>query len=165
MKLRIMILRLVIIATGTCALTNGVAQTKTPPAAFDASKVLKEVEQRNTLFLEALRNSDSADLGNFYTADAKIFNSGRPTTSGQKAITAFYGRSIRRGINKATIVTKGVWGSDHNLVVEEGTIEFLFADGKTAVKGRYLVVWKRDDGVLKIFRDSFTEDEKYDGEE
>ena len=125
---------------------------------FDSTKAIKEIEERNEVYISALKTGDSIALGNFYTADAKIFNSGMPTTDGRSAIVHFYGRNFRNGIRGCKIVTTGVWGSDHNLIVEEGTISFLLGNGATAVKGRYVLVWKREDGLLKIFKDSFASD-------
>lgn len=139
-------------------ITSCTAQSKLLQVTFDSTKAIKEIEQRNEIYLNALKTGDSIALGNFYTADAKIFNSGIPTTAGSEAIVKFYGRSIRAGVTGCNIVTTGVWGSDNDLVVEEGSIDFLLSNGKTAAKGRYLLVWKRNNGVLKVFRDSFSSD-------
>jgi ketosteroid isomerase-like protein len=158
--LKISLLCLLIFSFCTGTVASCIAQTKNSQFLFDSTKAIKEIEQRNEIFLNALRTGDSIALGNFYTADAKIFNTGSPTTDGRDAIVKFYGRSIRAGINNCAIITTGVWGSDNNLVVEEGTIDFLLSNGKTAAKGRYLLVWKRENGVLRIFRDSFSSDSR-----
>lgn len=46
------------------------------------------------------------------------------------------------------------------MVVEEGTIELMIAGDKVVAKSRYMIVWKRINGVLKIFRDSSASDPK-----
>ncbi len=68
------------------------------------------------------------------------YNSGSPSTIGRMEITHFYGNMIRNGITGFTYATTGVWGTDNNLVVEAGRLVFSFANGNTAVKGRYLLV-------------------------
>jgi len=158
LKTSLLCLLTVSFCIGTVAICA--AQPKSSQLSFDSTKAIKEIEQRNEIFLNALKTGDSIALGNFYTTDAKIFNSGSPTTVGREAIAKFYGRIIRGGVNSCTIVTTGVWGSGDNLVVEEGNIDFLLSNGNTAVKGRYLLVWKRDDGILKVFRDSFSSDKQ-----
>lgn len=57
---------------------------------------------------------------------------------------------IRGGVTNFPFVTLGVWGTDNDLVVEEGTLTFALSSGTIVAKGRYLLVWKRDNGVLNF---------------
>ena len=136
------------------------AQSSATKSFFDAEKAKKEIVVQNKIFSDALAKSDSVTVASIYTQDAKIFNHAVPTTNGHAEVISYYGEIIRAGITKFNYTTVGVWGSDNNLVVEEGALTFSFPDGKVAVKGRYMIVWKRDGGKLKIFRDSFSADGK-----
>lgn len=113
---------------------------------------------QNEKYTAALKRGDSIALGNLYTADAKIFNHASPTTVGRAAIVHFYGGMIRAGVTGFRYHTVGLWG-DEDLVVEEGSLAFSLSNGQAVAKGRYLLVWKRRGGELKIFRDSFSSDE------
>jgi len=136
------------------------AQSKAGSLVFDSLKAIKEIAAQNLWYSNALARSDSAGVANSYTEDARIINNGSPSTIGRTAIAHFYGQMIRGGITGFGFETTGVWGSDNNLVVEDGTLFFALTNGTVVVRGRYLLVWKREHGVLKIFRDTLAADGK-----
>ena len=47
-----------------------------------------------------------------------------------------------------------VWGTA-DLLTEEGEVTMFTKDGQQIDKGKYLVVWKKEDGKWKLFRDMF----------
>ena len=48
-----------------------------------------------------------------------------------------------------------VLAEDLSLLVEQGTGFFAKADGSAKATGEYLLVWKKEDGTWKIFRDTW----------
>jgi ketosteroid isomerase-like protein len=134
------------------------AQSTFPVSNFDSLRAVKEIALQSNLYRDAFRKSDSAALGNLYTADAKFLSNGSASVTGRAALIKFFGSMMRSGVTGFSYVTIGVWGSDNNLVVEEGTAVFSLESGKVVSKGRYLLVWKRENGALKIFRDTFAGD-------
>jgi ketosteroid isomerase-like protein len=136
------------------------AQAATGTASFDSVKAVKEIAHENKTYTDALSRSDSVAISNLYTADARILNDGSPSTIGRVAIMHFYGGMISNGVTGFSYATTGVWGSDNNLIVEDGILTFALSSGKVVAKGRYLLVWKREGGKLKIFRDTFFSDSK-----
>ena len=50
-----------------------------------------------------------------------------------------------------------VWG-DENMVEEVGVYTFNDANGTTLDKGKYICLWKMEDGKWKIYRDIFNSD-------
>lgn len=50
-----------------------------------------------------------------------------------------------------------IWG-DENFITEEGTLEVYVKGGTLVDKGKYLVLWKKEDGVWKLYRDLFNSD-------
>ena len=105
-----------------------------------------------------LAKSDSVGISNMYTADASIMNSDTVSIIGRKAILHTYHKWIGYDMSKFSYVTTGVFGSDNNFVVKDDTLTFALTNGKVVAKGRYLLVWKRENGNLKIFRDTFFSD-------
>lgn len=126
---------------------------------FDLNVAKKEILVKIKAYVDALSKSDSIALGNLYTIDARILNHGSPSTIGRPEIIKTYGEMIRGGITGSSFITTGLWG-DNNLLVEEGTGYFSLSNGKVVSKGRYLLVWKKDEGQWKIFRDTFFSDGK-----
>lgn len=66
---------------------------------------------------------------------------------------------IHDSITNPGFVTTGIWG-DNNMLIEQGTGYFAHADGKVLSSGRYLLIWKKEDGEWRIFRDTFFSDGK-----
>ena len=119
----------------------------------------KEIELQLREFENALKKGDSLELGNLYTIDAEILNNGSPSTVGRDNIIKDFGSMIRDSITGSGFTTTGLWGND-KLLVEQGTGFWGHSNGKVVSRGRYLVVWKKDDGKWKIFRDTYFSDGK-----
>ena len=140
--------------------TRSMGQSGLKRPVFDSAQAIKEISIQTQKYINAFSRSDSVTIGNLYSMDAEILNSGSPSTIGRASVTSFYGEMIRAGITGFGYITTGVWGSDNDLVVEEGTAVFSLSNGTAVSKGRYLLVWKRENGVLKMFRDTFASDGK-----
>ena len=135
-------------------LISGCEQKTSEPAseiaAADTAILGKEIESRLREFENHLQNGDSIALGNMYTADAVIM----PSLVGRENIVKNFGGMIRQGITGSSFNTTDLWG-DEQLVVEEGTGIWSNENGEIVGRGKYLVVWKKEDGAWKILRDSW----------
>ena len=116
----------------------------------DISTLEKEIELRLREYENHLKNGDSIALGNMYMENAEIL----PSTVGRENITKKFGAYIRNEITGSTFKTTHLWGNDQ-LLVEEGTGTWYHADGTAIGSGRYLLVWKKDEGEWKILRDTW----------
>ena len=96
---------------------------------------------------------DSVGLANLYTQDAKFMNTGAPAITGRKNIQSAISGIMNSGISRANLITVEVWGTE-NFIAEEGEVS-LFAEEDEVYQGKYLVLWKKDDGKWKLFRDIF----------
>ncbi len=121
----------------------------------DLSTLEKEIELRLREYENHLQNGDSISLGDMYMKDAEII----PSIVGRKNIIKVFGRSIRDSITGSSFKTTKLWGNDQ-LLVEDGTGTWSHANGKVVGSGRYLLVWKKDDGKWKILRDTWFPDKK-----
>lgn len=119
------------------------------------STLEKEIESRLREYENHLRNEDSVALGNMYMKDAEII----PSTVGRENIIKAFGSMIRDSITGSSFKTTHLWG-DNQLLVEDGTGIWSHANGKVVGRGRYLLVWKKDDGNWKILRDTWFPEKK-----
>ena len=126
---------------------------------FDLNVAKKEIRLQINAFVDALSKSDSIAIGNLYTIDAKILNHGSPSIIGRRDIIEDYGETIRSGMTVSNFIITGLWGNN-NLLVEESTGYFSLTNGKVVLKGIFLVVWKKEEGQWKIFRDTYFSDGK-----
>jgi ketosteroid isomerase-like protein len=64
---------------------------------------------------------------------------------------------MNAGANKLGLTTTGLWG-DEKMLAEEGIFTFMDKDGNQIDKGKYIVLWKKEDGKWKLFRDCYNSD-------
>ena len=119
-------------------------------SAVDLAILEKEIASRLREYERHLKNGDSIALGNMYTADAEII----PSTVGRENIIKAFGSMIQDSITGSSFKTTKLWGNDQ-LLVEDGTGTWYYTNGKSAGSGRYLLVWKKDEGEWKILRDTW----------
>ena len=101
---------------------------------------------------------DSVGLATLYTSDAKLIALNSPTAIGRNAIqSAFAGLFAAMGTPGLTLTTNDVWGTEE-LVTEVGTYTMTDKNGKEIDKGKYIDLWKMEDGKWKLHRDIFNSD-------
>jgi ketosteroid isomerase-like protein len=93
-----------------------------------------------------------------YTSDAKFMVEHMPTASGGSAIqSAFAGMFAAMGTPSLTLTANEVSGTEE-MVSEVGTYSMTDKSGKEFDKGKYIVLWKMEDGKWKLHRDIFNSD-------
>jgi ketosteroid isomerase-like protein len=108
------------------------------------------IEDIDKQFSEDYYNGDSVALANYYSSDAKL-----GSLKGEE-ILSFWGKSIRNSIQDSTrnlLFTTTAFTGDSDYVVELGFYEERDNENNIKNKGRYLVVWKQENGEWKIYRD------------
>jgi len=68
------------------------------------------------------------------------------------AIASAWGGAIRSGMKELKITTVDLTGNAE-LLAETGMYEMIGNNNKTLDKGKYVVVWKPENGGWKIYRD------------
>jgi ketosteroid isomerase-like protein len=119
---------------------------------FDLANAKKEIEAINLEMASYISKSDSVGLASAYSKEGALMLSNRPTVSGQENITRAWGDIINAGVSKMTLTTLDVWGNEE-YITEEGLISIETKDGTLLDKGKYLVLWKKEDGKWKLHRD------------
>ena len=129
------------------------APETTPEPAFDLSTAKAEIIDANKAFAATFPASDSVAIANLYTANAKVMVHGAPTISGRDNIQSLFGGFMKSGVNKVDLKTIEVWGNE-NYVTEEGEFS-IFVDDNMVDQGKYVVLWKNEDGKWYLHRDIF----------
>jgi ketosteroid isomerase-like protein len=124
---------------------------------FNIVTAKKEIDEANRQFINLFNSSDSVGLANMFTVDGKSMEPNEPAFVGRAQIQTHYSNVMKMGANKLGLTTTGLWG-DENMLVEEGEFTFKGEDGKELDKGKYIVLWKMEDGKWKLFRDCYNSD-------
>ncbi len=121
-------------------------------ATADNATLKKEIEAANVEFMGYISNGDSVGMANFYTEDAKLMFPNGPAIVGRKSIQTAVHHIFDSGIAKADFKAIGVWGTN-DFATEEGELTLFDKAGTQVDKGKYIVLWKKEAGKWKPFRD------------
>lgn len=116
----------------------------------DAEKERPAIENRDALYSKYLLEGDSVSIAAMYTSDGMMGCAKGPE------ILSSAGNWIRNGKkNDSRHVSFKIstLTADGDLLIETGTGEGRSEAGKLKYTFRYLVVWKKEDGVWKLYRD------------
>ncbi|GAC1302831.1 MAG: hypothetical protein NVSMB24_08010 [Mucilaginibacter sp.] len=111
----------------------------------------------NLNLTESLAKGDSVGIANCYTTDAKFMAPDRPAIVGRQNIQSTFAAFIKAGAAKLDLNMLNLWGNA-DVLAEEGTFTLSTKDGHRIDKGKYIVLWKKEDGKWKIARDCSNSD-------
>ena len=126
-------------------------------SAIDSTEAAKAVAVEQQAFMDAFKKGDSTAVADVYTGDAKVMNAGMPAAAGRDNIIKFFGRIFKNGPLMITTKTLGVWNNT-SMIVEEGKWIMANKDGEAYDHGKYLILWKMENGKWKKFRDCHNSD-------
>ena len=130
--------------------TDKMAIGKDNPS-FDLTKARTFIENENAKFVEEFKKGDSAGLASHYGQDAWLMMQGMEPIK-KEGIEAAWGRVIRMGVKSVKVNTVDVVGNA-DLLAETGMFELYGDNNKLLDKGKYVDVWKPENGGWKIYRD------------
>lgn len=139
----------------SCA--NESAKTETAAASFNLDSAKTAIAASNKAFGAAFASGDSTAFANCYTSDACINVTGMPRMCGTQAITGFFNAGRKMGLNNVALTTEEVMGGK-DAVVEVGKYEMFAGNNVSAEKGKYIVIWKEENGKWKMHRDIWNSD-------
>lgn len=122
-------------------------------AEFDLETVKAEIEEANKNFMALVAAGDSVGLANAYTADAKMMGAGAPSAVGRANIQTAIAEMFNSGITKVDLRLENIYGTQ-DMIAEEGDLT-LYAGDQAVGEEKYIVLWKKEDGKWKLFRDIF----------
>lgn len=128
------------------------AETVTEPT-FNLTTAKAEMVALSIEWMAFVAAGDSVGLANMYAQDAKFMMNGAPAISGRKNIQSAFSGIMKSGISRVDLIIIDVWGTE-NFLAEEGEVSFFVGDTEVD-QGKYIVLWKKEEGKWKMFRDIF----------
>jgi len=137
-----------LIGCGLALLVLGCNQQQKP--TFDVTAMKKIIEEKNNQFTQAHITGDTTFLNNIFTKDAKAFPPNSDVVIGRAAIAVVNSQWVNFGIKEFREETTAFYGNEDYLI-DEGTYYIRYGKDNTIDKGKYLNVWKKEDGDWKMF--------------
>lgn len=147
----------VVLITGLLSSCNNEGVKTETTAGFSLDSAKAAIAASNKMYGGFFSSGDSTGFVNCYTSDACINPTGMPKMCGAQAITAFFNGGRKMGITNAVLTTEEVMGGK-DAVVETGKYELFVGDKVSAEKGKFIVIWKEENGKWKMHRDIWNSD-------
>lgn len=138
------------VAIGLLASCNKPAEQNA--TAFDLEKAKSAIAELHQKFSDVISKSDSVGYSLIYHSQAIVYPPNMEPLKGREALVAFAGMSFRMGISSVPLQATEVWGDENDIVVT-GTYEVKGKDGSSWDKGKFLEIWKDENGEWKLYRD------------
>lgn len=106
----------------------------------------------NQAFMKAFNNNDAAAVSLCYTQDGQILPPTSEPITGRPGIEAFWRMVMDMGIKSAALESVEVVEYPGG-AYEVGRYVLKTAAGQVADHGKYLVIWRDEDGAMKLYRD------------
>jgi len=117
----------------------------------DDESVKAHIRKEASKFEEEVRRGDSIAMASHYSSDAIVMPSNIEPVKGNDIVN-FWGSVVRMGVKDLKLNITDIYG-DGDVYAETGTLELYDADKKSLDKGKYVVVWKKENGNWKMYRD------------
>jgi uncharacterized protein (TIGR02246 family) len=118
------------------------------------SNIREAIAAANDEFMAAFKRGDAAGLANLYTQDGQVLPPNADFVTGQQAIQGFWQAVIDMGIKEAEMKIVEVEKLG-DTAFEVSKFKLLGEAGQVLDEGKYIVVWKRQLGQWKLYRDIF----------
>lgn len=118
--------------------------------SFNLSAVKEIIKEKNNRFTQAHITGDTAFLNNIFATDAKAFPPNSDVITGRTAIAAVNSEWVKYGIKEFNEESTSFFGNKDYLI-DEGTYYLRYGKDNAIDKGKYINVWKKEDGDWKLF--------------
>jgi ketosteroid isomerase-like protein len=152
MKSKLTLLACAVLALTACNTPSDtkVAGASTEEAPFDKQATITVIDSLNKKYADAMLKGDSAAVVAMFTSDGKVLPPNE-AEAGAAAMGTMIKGLPQSGITKIIFKTDDLFGSGE-YVTEAGHYE-MGDSTRTFEKGKYLVVWKKQNGQWKLHRD------------
>lgn len=121
-------------------------------AQGDDAEALEAVKRSAQQYDEAFNQQDAAAFGQLFTEDALFLAFNSPTHEGREAIVEAFGFAPENvgAFEHSVEVTEAMSFGD--MVHGLGTFEIVDAEGQVLDEGKWMALYKHEDGALQIYR-------------
>ena len=114
--------------------------------------IVSDIRMADDVFEKMYRQGDVDSLADLYTENATLLPTGSDFVKGKKAIRDFWQGVMNMGIKEIKLdITEAEQNGD--IAFEVGEYKLKAGDGKLIDQGKYVVVWKQENGEWKLHRD------------
>lgn len=122
---------------------------------FNLDKEKKELQKSFKGVMEALANKDAKAVASYYTEDGVFMPHNSPIFTGREDIEKAFDGFIAGGFTELNVESTWAEGCGEYLLDTE---KWTLSNGKDTLIGKSLVIWKKEDGIWKMYKDMINTD-------
>jgi ketosteroid isomerase-like protein len=125
--------------------------------SFSIETVKAHIIKMNESYSQRFVTNDSAFYSERYCVDAEVYSPGVAAVVGRDSIRSFFysgGNNTEAKIE----LPEGKFYGNEDMVIEEGTYNFPDGKGGSFDKGKFIAIWKQEDGIWKLYREIWNTD-------
>lgn len=135
--------------------TDSKASAEVEEIEFDLEKEKQELQKSFNGVMKSLASGDAKAVANYYTKDGVFMPHNSQIFTGRAEIEKAFVGFIEGGFTDLDVESTWVEGcGDYLLDTEKWTL----SNGKDTLIGKSLVVWKKEDGMWKMYKDMINTD-------
>ena len=147
-----------ILAICLCSIFFSCNQSQTvSKAGFDLEPVKSHIREMNKTYSNRFMSNDTSFYIERYCADAMVMCPNLETVKGREAIQKFFYNEGNNTDTHIELPEGNIYGND-DLVIEEGLYNFPDGKGGSVDKGKFIAIWKQEDGKWKLYREIWNTD-------
>jgi len=118
------------------------------------SKIQNEIASANENFMNAFNQGDAAGMAALYTENGQVLPPNGEFVTGKQAVQMFWQAVMDMGIKEIKLDIIEV--EDHgDTAIEVSGYTLKGAGEQVLDKGKYIVIWKKENGQWKLHQDIF----------
>ena len=119
-----------------------------------STEVRDAIAAANENFMAAFKRGDAAGMAALYTENGQVMPPNGDFVTGRQAVQMFWQALMDMGIKEAKMEIIEVEGHG-DTAIEVSTFTLQGEGGHVLDKGKYIVIWKQEEGQWKLHRDIF----------
>ena len=119
-----------------------------------ATQISDAIVAANEKFMTVFKMGDAAGLANLYTENGQVLPPNGGFLTGKDAIQAIWQSILDMGAKEIKLDIVEVEGQG-DTAIEVSNYTLYSEDGQELDQGKYIVIWKQQDGQWKLHRDIF----------
>ncbi|MBK9107598.1 MAG: nuclear transport factor 2 family protein [Saprospiraceae bacterium] len=127
---------------------------------FELKSIQSIIREANLIYGKRFETGDRTWYFERYCKDACAMPEGMESVCGIDSIIQYYYNDGKNKDFKIVISEKEIYGVQ-DLVVEEGIYDFPDGNGGSFDKGKFIAIWKTEDGHWKIYREIWNSNLKH----
>jgi ketosteroid isomerase-like protein len=144
-----LLLGVMIFMTGCDNEADSIVAEENTALSVSAREIEEKIGAQRNAFTKAHISGDTSFLNSIFTHDARILAPGMKAVSGKENIANLNWEWVNYGIHQFEEQNMSFYGNQ-GIYIDEGTYFMTYGPDSTEDSGKYLNVWKMEEGQWKI---------------